>query len=144
MADLSDFKRGQIVAAHVAGARVTKTAKLFGLARSTVSKVMIAFGKQGKASSLKQTSGRKRKLFNWDRLTLTRVVRKNHKNMTPKITPALNEHFENPLERSSIKPDFTRGLQSENYKKIKLFEISNCFDYFVRILYIYIYIYRHA
>ena len=53
MADLSDFKRGQIVGACTAGARATKSAALFGVERSTVSKVMTAFEKEGKTSSLK-------------------------------------------------------------------------------------------
>ena len=44
MEDLSDFKRSQIVGAHIAG----WIAELFGVARSTVSKVMIAFEKEGK------------------------------------------------------------------------------------------------
>ena len=39
MADLSDFKRGQIIGVRMAGTRETKTAELFGVARSTVSKV---------------------------------------------------------------------------------------------------------
>ena len=43
MADLSDFKRGQIVSARMVGAGVTKTAELFTVARSSVSKVVTAF-----------------------------------------------------------------------------------------------------
>ena len=62
MAHLPDFKRSQIVGARLAGASVTKTDELFGSARSIISKGMKAFDKEGKASSLKQIYGRKRKL----------------------------------------------------------------------------------
>ena len=60
MADLSDFKKGQIVSARMTGASVTKPAELFGVARSTFWKVIIAFEEEGKASSLEQNFGRKR------------------------------------------------------------------------------------
>ena len=52
MADLSDFKRDQIVGTHMAGISVTKNPELFGVARSTVLKVMSGFEKEGKTSSL--------------------------------------------------------------------------------------------
>ena len=56
MADLSNFKRGQIVGVRKAGASPTKTVELFSSARSTFSKVMTAFEEEGKTSSMKQNS----------------------------------------------------------------------------------------
>ena len=50
MADLSDFKRGQIVGACMVGTSVIKTVQMFGISRGIVSKVMIAFKKEKKTS----------------------------------------------------------------------------------------------
>ena len=61
MADLSDFKRIQIVGAGMVGASVTKTAQMLGVSRGTVLKVMIAFEKEKKTPSAKHKSGRKSK-----------------------------------------------------------------------------------
>ena len=51
MANLSDFKRGQMIGTRMAGAGVTKTTELFYVASSAVSKVMTPFKKEGKISS---------------------------------------------------------------------------------------------
>ena len=48
MTDFSDFKRGQIVGARMAGASVTETAELFGVSRSTVSRLKSAFEQEEK------------------------------------------------------------------------------------------------
>ena len=50
MADLSDFKRGQVVGAGMARVSVRKIAELFGVARIIASQVMTAFKKEGKTS----------------------------------------------------------------------------------------------
>ena len=47
MADLSDFKRGQIVGASIAGGWV-KRDDLFGVEMSTVRKIIVAFDKERK------------------------------------------------------------------------------------------------
>jgi hypothetical protein len=57
MGDMSDFERGQIVGAHLAGALVTKTATLLGVSRETVSKVMSAYTNHGKTTSANRNSG---------------------------------------------------------------------------------------
>ena len=59
--DLSDFERGVIVGASLAGASVTKTGQLADVSRAMVSKVMSAWSSEGKTSE-KGNSGRKRTL----------------------------------------------------------------------------------
>ena len=102
MADRSDFKRGEIVSARMTGASVTKTAELLGVARITVSKVMTAFKKEGKTSSLKQNSGRKRKPSDRDRRILTWIVWKDHKNTALKITAEFNVHLRNRVSTKTV------------------------------------------
>ena len=88
MSDPTDFKRGQVVGTLLVGASVIKTAELFRIARSTVSKVKTAFEKEGK------TSLWKRKLSDRDCRSLTRIIWKDHKKIVPKITVELDDHLE--------------------------------------------------
>ena len=108
---------GQIVGALKAGTIIRKTAELFSVARSAVSKVMTVVEKKGKTSSLKQNSGRKRKLSDRDRRTLKRIIRKEHKNTAWKITAELNDHLQIPVfsefvRRELHKAGFYGELQS--------------------------------
>jgi len=47
---LSDFQRGQIVGACLAGAYVTKIVTLLGVSRATVSKVMTTYTNLGRTT----------------------------------------------------------------------------------------------
>ena len=114
MAYQSDFKRFQI-----AGARMV-TKELFGVARITVSKLLIAFEKEWKNSLSKQNSRRKRKLSERNRPTHTQIVWKDHVNTAPKITAELIGHLENSVSSKTVR----RELHKAGY------------------IYIYIYIYK--
>jgi IS30 family transposase len=57
MGDLSNFVRGRIIGAHLAGASVTKIDTLLGVSRATVSKDMLAYTNHGKTTSAKRNSG---------------------------------------------------------------------------------------
>ena len=50
MAELLDFKRGQIIGACMVDSNVPKTPQMFGFSRGTVSKVIIAFEKENETS----------------------------------------------------------------------------------------------
>jgi transposase len=98
---LFDFKRGQIVGAHLAGASVTKIATLLGASRATVSKVMSAYTNHG-ATSAKRNSGRKSRLIETDCRILRRIVLINHTTTAAQVTAELNIHLEDPVSTKTI------------------------------------------
>ena len=87
----------------MAGVSETKPAQLFVVASSTVSKAMTALEKEGKTSLLKLNCGRRRNLSFRGRRTLTRIVWKDDKNTAPKISAAVNDHFENPVSLKTVR-----------------------------------------
>jgi predicted transcriptional regulator len=54
MGDLSDFEKGRIVGASLAGVSVKKTATLLGVSRAAVSKVTSTYANLGKTTSTKR------------------------------------------------------------------------------------------
>jgi transposase len=90
MGDLSDFERGQIVGARLAGASVTKITTLLSVSRATVSKVTSAYANHGKITSAKRNNGRESTLTERDRRTLRRIVSKNHSTTAAQATGQQN------------------------------------------------------
>jgi predicted transcriptional regulator len=86
MGYLSDFQRGQIAVACLAGVSVTKTGTLLGVSRAAVSKVMTAYTKHGKMSTAMRNSGQKPSLSERNGHTLKRIVLKIHRTTVAKVT----------------------------------------------------------
>ena len=81
----------------MAGTSVTETARMLGVSRDSVSKVMTSFEREGKTSTAKHKSGLKSKLSERDHQTLNQIVRKDRQNSASKITAELNKHLQYPV-----------------------------------------------
>jgi predicted transcriptional regulator len=108
MRDLSDFERGQIIGARLAGKSVTQTAALLGASRATVSKVMSAYTNHGKTISAKRNSRRNSTSTESDHLTLRRTVSKSQRTTAAaQVTAELNIHLEDPVSTELSDVNFT-------------------------------------
>uniref|UniRef100_A0A3B4XRT0 Transposase Tc1-like domain-containing protein n=1 Tax=Seriola lalandi dorsalis TaxID=1841481 RepID=A0A3B4XRT0_SERLL len=113
--DLSDFERGFIVGARMAGASVTKTAQLASVSIGTVTKVTSAFSSLGKTSvSRVGNCGRQRTLDDRDARALVRYVRKNRTATLPQVTEIVNAGRGQTVSARTVR----RQLHREGYSKI--------------------------
>ena len=114
MGDLSDFQKGQIIGALLAGASITKTRTLLGVSVAAVFNVMTAYTNHGKISPATRTSGRKPKLTERDRRTLKRIVSKNDRTTAAKVHQYSIFILRTQFDESFTNPTSTVGLQVLN------------------------------
>jgi transposase len=108
--DSSNFERGQIIGAHLAGASVTKTATLLGVSRVTVSKVMMeANTNNEKTTSAKRNSRQKLTMMEIDDHILRRTVLKNHVTTAAHVAQELNIHLEDPLSTKTAQCELQKS-----------------------------------
>ena len=91
----------------MAGTSVRQTTVLFGAANSIVSKLMTAFEKEGKTTSLKPTL-EESKSCRLGTAGLTQILQKDHKITITKITAELNNDHVNPVFSKTLRWNCTK------------------------------------
>jgi hypothetical protein len=105
---LSDFERGHIVNARLAGAPVTITVTSLGVSKVILSKVISAYTNCGKTSA-KRNSERKSTLTERDLRALRRIVSKNHRATAAQVKAELNNHFADPVSTKTVRRELHKS-----------------------------------
>jgi transposase len=109
MGDLSDFERGQIVGACLAGASVTDIVTLLGASRATVSEVMSTYTNHGKTRAAERNSGWKSTLTERDRRILRRILSKNHTTTAAELNILLEDSVSTKTVRRAFHKSSIHG-----------------------------------
>jgi hypothetical protein len=92
MGDLSDFERGHIVGARLAGAcHKKKNCQIISVPRATVPKVTLTYTNHGKTTSTKRKSVRKSTLTERDCRTLM-IVSEKHETTATQVNCSRTEY----------------------------------------------------
>ena len=107
--DLTEFQRGVIVGASLAGASLSKTAEICNVSKSSAYNVLSAYCKRGKTTSDKTNCGRKRKLSQRDASVLKIIVSKKRKTTAERVTAELNTHLDSPVSTKTVRRELHRA-----------------------------------
>ncbi|XP_066446532.1 copper transport protein ATOX1 isoform X1 [Eleutherodactylus coqui] len=88
--DLTEFERGKIIGARLAGASISETANLVGFSRATVSRVYREWYKRGKTSSERGACGRKQLVDESGQKRMSQIVESNSRCTVEQITAEYN------------------------------------------------------
>ena len=129
MGDISEFKRGQIVGAHLAGTSVTRTASLCGVSRATGSRVRSAYHLEGQTTSNRSNCRCKRKLSERDVQVLTRIESKNQNHSCPshcriKCAPRLSYFHQNCSSGAPQGPYSWSGFCSRTFGHLPIANVG--------------------
>ncbi|KAF7646836.1 hypothetical protein LDENG_00181680 [Lucifuga dentata] len=102
--DISAFERGMIVGARRAGCSISETVSLFGLSKTTVSRVYREWCEKQKTSSHRWSCGRKRLVDEKGERRMERVVEANSQATCTQIRALYNNNNNNNNNAERLRP----------------------------------------
>ncbi len=124
--DLSDFERGMVVGARLAGLSTSKTADLLEFSHTTISRVYREWSQKEKISSERQLCGRKCLVDVRGQRRMGRLVRDDRKATVTQITTRYNQGMQNTIsERTTRRTLKQMGYSSRRPHRVLLLSAKN-------------------
>ncbi len=124
--DLSDFERGMVVGARLAGLSTSKTADLLEFSHTTISRVYREWSQKEKISSERQLCGRKCLVDVRGQRRMGRLVQDDRKATVTQITTHYKQSMQNTIsERTTRRTLKQMGYSSWRPHRVPLLSAKN-------------------